>query len=70
MGEPRSTTSPVTGCLRSSSAGWAEAGGLAGSPWGSFIPTSSPDPGASPLAGVDITTAASLLGLFLLRWGL
>lgn len=70
MGEPRSTTSPVTGCLSTSSAGWAEEGGLAGSPWGSFAATGSPDPAASPLAMVGITTATSLLGLFWLLWGL
>lgn len=70
MGEPRSTTSPVTGCLRSSSAGWAGAGALAGSPWGSPASTASPDPAAAPLAMVGITTATSRLGLFWLRWGL
>lgn len=66
IGEPRSTTSPVTGCLRSSSAGWAEAGGLAGSPLGSSA--GSADPAASPLAIVGITMAPS--GLFWLRWDL
>lgn len=70
MGEPRSTTSPVTGCLRSSSAGWAEAGGLAGSSWGSFTSTGCPDPVASSLAIVGITTATSRLGMFRLWWGL